>query len=916
MELIRTLTDISQRELSIAGGKEANLGELIRAGFPVPPGYVLLTSAYQHFISTNNFMDEIEWLAQLTTSHVLASYEYASQSINALFASGTMPEEIVQACELAYQELGAGSVAIRSSATTEDLPKASFAGLHESYLNVPSLEDVLIAVRQCWSSLWTPRTLSYRTRLDIAPRNVSMAVVIQKMVQASASGVLFTINPVSEAQDEVVINAARGLAEALVLGQITPDTIIAEKIGERITQGEVGEKSLLTVSNDYKTTNSRASNSGVETTKRQQLVLTDKQVQQLVRLGKQIENHFGTPQDIEWAIADEQIFIVQARPITTQATIHPSPVPATKRMPIPPGDDTWNREHDLPPQLYDLWTRTNVGENLPYPITPLTETNFPVLNGLDNESSEQQPQLVRRLYGRLYFNEGVMVRNFTEEMGLPASWLHKMWGSRPRKTVVYQNTFHPLHLLRKLFSLVASRFKAKKRAKKKGKTPHHTSAKFFAQIDQWVNEFMRIDLSQLDDRLLWNEGLPIWSKRGAYAWATNLRFAISAAVSYGLLERIVRWWIGKELAQDMVTGLKGVYSAEVGLALWCMARTAQESELQDILLTHDPITALNILQSSEKGLPIIELLEAFLARHGHRCPNELEMRNPRWAEAPEQVIELVANYLRASIVGVGLAPTLETITPTLGAIATETRQQQRRTDAVALVEAKLGPLRRSIFRFLLKQAQRAVTVRDNSRYYMAKFYFPIRKVYAELGRRWTVRGWLKQPDDIFFLTLGEIEGLIEGNPTSVHPGALQTVVEQRRLAYVFWFTIIAPDAVGSDGSPIIEEEEHLNTLKGTPASGGIVRGRARVVQTVQEAMSLRPGDILITSATDPGWTPVFPLVNSIVLEIGGQLSHGAIIAREYGIPAVVNVPGAMRLIHDGQLIEVDGSKGVISLINS
>jgi len=233
---------------------------------------------------------------------------------------------------------------------------------------------------------------------------------------------------------------------------------------------------------------------------------------------------------------------------------------------------------------------------------------------------------------------------------------------------------------------------------------------------------------------------------------------------------------------------------------------------------------------------------------------------------------------------------------------------------VTAVESKLDPLRRAIFRFLLKRAQRAVTVRDNSRYYMAKFIFPTRHVYAELGRRWAERDWFKQADDIFFLTLAEIEDFIEGHPTTVHPETLQACVEQRRLAYEFWFTIVAPEALGADGVPFIEEEEHLNLLKGTPASSGTIRGRARIVQTIQEAMSLRPGDILVTTATDPGWTPVFPLVSGIVLEIGGQLSHGAIIAREYGIPAVVNVPGAMRLIHDEQFIEVDGSKGVVILI--
>ncbi len=896
MELMRSLADISlsgQQDLHSVGGKGANLGALMRAGFPVPAGFVLLTNAYQQFIDANGFQEELERLTQQVTLDDLASFERAAQAIRALFELGTMPEDIVQSITQAYQELGAGVVAVRSTATTEDLPEASFAGLHESYLNVPSLEGVLTAVRQCWASLWTPRAQGYRTRLGIAAETVSMAVVIQQMVQASISGVLFTANPVSGARDEIVINATWGLGETLVAGQITPDTLTVEKASGRIKQRGVGTPSLITVPPD-----SGMSDRGVETVVPPQLVLADGQVLQLVRLGEEIEAHFGTPEDIEWAIADEQIFIVQARPITTHVTTPPLSV--YYGMPNPPGDDSWDREHDLPAQPYDVWTRVNVGENLPYPITPLTETGFPVLFGLNNDGAEQQAfQMVRRLYGRLYFNEGAILHNLNEEMGLPASWMHKMWGSRQRGTHVYKNTFRPLRLLRKLFSMLASSFKAKK----KEKTPQHTAEQFFAQIELWVNAFMGNDhsqLSQLDDGQLWKEGLPTWSKRGVYAYATNLRFGIGAGVKYGLLERVVRWWMGKDLAQDLVTGLSGVYSAEVGPLLWRMAQMAQKSAVRDILLMQDSITALAFLRSHEEGRSIYEQLEAFLARHGHRCPNELEMRNPRWAEAPEQVIELIANYLRA---GEGIDP-----------FVTESRQQQRRSEAVTTVEAKLDPLRRAIFRFLLQQAQRAVIVRDNSRYYMAKFIFPTRKIYAELGRRWLERGWLKQADDIFFLTLAEIEAFLAEQPTTVLSATLQSSVEQRRLAYEFWFTVVAPEALEADGAPISEKEEHHSTLKGIAASGGTIRGRARVVQTIQEAMSLRPGDILVTTATDPGWTPVFPLVSGIVLEIGGQLSHGAIIAREYGIPAVLNVPGAMHLIQDGQLIEVDGSKGVITLL--
>jgi pyruvate,water dikinase len=263
------------------------------------------------------------------------------------------------------------------------------------------------------------------------------------------------------------------------------------------------------------------------------------------------------------------------------------------------------------------------------------------------------------------------------------------------------------------------------------------------------------------------------------------------------------------------------------------------------------------------------------------------------------VIELVANYLRA---GEGVNP-----------LKTEERQRERREEAVGQIEAKLDPLRQRVFRSLLKKAQQAIPVRDNSRYYTTKFLLPTRRVFAELGERCAERGWLTAHDDIFFLTLKEVEAIVEaGMPTAVSED-LPALTAKRRLAYDYWFTIVPIDVIGPDGKPVIEEEGNAQVLEGIPVSGGKVRGRARIVLDPGEAATLRAGEILVTQATDPGWTPVFPLVSGLVLEIGGQISHGAIVAREYGLPAVVNVIGATRHIREGQMITVDGTNGRVLL---
>jgi rifampicin phosphotransferase len=430
--------------------------------------------------------------------------------------------------------------------------------------------------------------------------------------------------------------------------------------------------------------------------------------------------------------------------------------------------------------------------------------------------------------------------------------------------------------------------------------PRHTPKQFFAQIDQWVDSFMQQDLSLLDDRTLWNQGLPIWRERGAYAWSTNLRISTSSGWFIYVLDWLVKWWTShQEAAQDLVTALPGLFSAEVGPALWQMAQTLRELHLHDALSGTSSATALTLLQKNPAAQPFLEQLEHFLQRHGHRCPNELELLNPRWTEAPEQIVELTVSYLQAD----------ESSNP----IEAEQRQRHHRAEAMASIEARLDPIRRAIFRIVLKRSQQATMIRDNSRYYMAKFIFPIRKLYAHLGQRWAERGWLEQPGDIFFLTIPEIEALVENGMALTSPQALQTRITNRRTAYEYWLTVVPPDAIGPDGKPIVEEAKDTHVLTGVPASSGKVRGRARIVQDVREAMKLTSGDILVTQATDPGWTPVFPLVSGIVLEIGGQLSHGAIVAREYAIPAVINVQGAMSNIHDGQIIVVDGTNGRVYL---
>ncbi|MFZ5814580.1 MAG: PEP/pyruvate-binding domain-containing protein [Bacillota bacterium] len=885
MRLVCDLTELCRDDLATAGGKGAQLGELIRHGWPVPPGFVVLTPAYRSFVTANRLQPRIAEL--LTRSRVGSSeLERISSDLRELFLKGAVPPEVEAAILAAYRGLGEGSVAVRSSATAEDLPTASFAGQQESFLGVTGERDLLDAVRRCWSSLWTARAMAYRAEQSIGDDAVSLAVVVQRMVPADAAGVLFSADPVTGDRSRVVINASWGLGDLVVGGRVSPDTLEADKLTGRLLRVTVGTKEVQRLQDPHGIVEVP-----VDPVKRSQVALTEPEVERLVRMARQVEEAFGAPQDIEWAIAGDQIFLLQARPITT----------LTRKEPLlPPGDDTWGREEELPPQPFDLWTRTNVGENLPFPVTPLTATAFPAVFNQSKPPAQgtgTRFQPIKRLYGRMYVNEGGLMHVMSEEWGLPGFLLDKVWGSRRRGAHRSTAGFRPWRLLRRLPELMAAQLRQPRQAK-----PRWPARQFFTQIDAWVAEFDQLDLRCMTDSALWEVGLPLWKPRGEWVWSRNLAIAARAMIAVTALEKLAGWWSGKKgIHQDLITGLSGIYSAEVGPALWEMAHTLQRNGHARTVLENGPKEALELLRRDPATADFWRQLDAFLARHGHRCPNEVEFLYPRWKDAPEEVIALVAGYLRA---GDALDPE--------ALIRSQRLRREQRTEEI---RSALGPLRRYLFNLVLRKAQESVRARDNSRYYVTRFFYPVRQVLAEFGRRWAERGWLNLPEEVFFLTLQEVEVLARTGDPHALPGEIRAMVRDRRLAYDYWLHVTPPEAIGPDGRPV-EETAEGEVLEGLPASGGKVRGRARLVQDPRQAALLQPGDILVTQATDPGWTPVFPLVRGLVLEIGGQLSHGAIVAREYGVPAVVNVAGATRRIRDGESIVVDGDAGRVYLEGS
>ncbi len=872
--------------LANAGGKGHNLGRLIAGGFPTPGGFVITTEAYRTFVEANGLMSEIVRHSQATDPTRPETYEVASQALRLGFERGIVPDRVAAAVHAAYEQLPGQqpAVAVRSSATAEDLPEASFAGQQDTYLHIIGAIDVLSAVKRCWGSLWTARAMAYRAKQGLAPEAVALAVVVQPLVDASSAGVLFTLNPVSGRRDEQVINATWGLGEALVSGRVNPDTLIVDRETGVIKELLIGDKEWMTAPAAAGTSEEKVADE-----RRGLSVLTPEQAAELARLGREIETHFGAPQDIEWAIADGRIAILQSRPITTQGGV--------------PGDDAWPPLAPATPQSFDYWTQSDMGERWPEPVTPLT---WSVWETLTNESMRttlkvvpsdlpRRAQWVRRAYGRVYMNEGAMMHLYTRELGMPASRVAITLGSQtPQATGAQADRWDWGVVLRRLPVWLTMM-----------RTMQAEARRFevdFPKIDAWVDDFMRRDLNPVSDVELWAEGRDTWRERVLkyIQYHTSVTGLSSSYLS--MLEDLAQSWLGdRSLGQTLLIGLSGVIQAEMVPMLQDMAQACRAAGLDGLLRDVEPAEALARLRAAPAAAPLLAQLNSFLQRHGHRCATEAEWLYPRWIEAPELVIGLVQGYLTNAG-----AP---------AAADGENRQRQRRTEAEAAAAARLDPFRRGYFKWVLVQAQQMMRLRDNGQGYLVKLMLPWRVLVAELGRRWAGRGWLNAADDIFFLAEGEIEAALNPAGSAASSPSFKTVVDRRRRAYTHWFSVVAPEVLDAAGQPVAAPApaEAADVLSGIAASSGRVTGVARLIASPRDAVRLQPGEILVTRATDPGWTPVFSLVSGVVLEVGGPLSHGAIVAREYGLPAAVNVSGALQRIRDGQTITLDGAIGRVFL---
>jgi phosphohistidine swiveling domain-containing protein len=862
--------------LETVGGKGASLARLVATGLPVPDGFHVTTAAYQQFVAENDLQPGILEALEAVDLDQPATLETASQAIGELFAGAQTPPDVASAVALAYAALAgrAPVVAVRSSATAEDLPEASFAGQQDTFLNVQGDGEVLEAVKRCWASLWTARAIGYRARQGIGPGGLSLAVVVQLLVPAEAAGILFTANPVTGRRDQAMISVAWGLGEAVVGGLVTPDALVVDKASGAVLERQTADKQVMTAPVDGGT-----EERPVPAELRRAPVLDDQAAAELTRLGVQIENLFGMPVDIEWALADGEFAIVQARPITALP-----PEPHLSQPAVEPPEE-WPMPDPKGPYM-----RGSIADFMPDPLTPLFATmGVPAINaGMQRTMVETIGSGTIALddylttindYAYLYVNLGCRGWAWVLFRMLPAIPRLLRNGERHWREVA-----HPR------YAEVVNRGR--------DRPPRDMTA---AEL-----------LSGVDD---------LTAAMADYLTALQVDAIGAAAGAEGVFTAVYDRFVKREGDPPAATLLLGADSTPIrsekalyDLAQWCRER----GDLIDYLL-ETPSDRLAAQLTDDASLPGDEALPGddwrewqrrfhdYLAQYGHSM-YDLDFAKPLPADEPLPLLEALKLFIRA------------------GGPNPHERQQRLLERREAAVQAALGRVRGlklRLFRWALRWAQTFAQVREDSIFDISLGYPMLRRMLHELGRRFAEAGAIADPDDIYWLERAEVE---RGAAVLDRGEALEVLSErilERKAVWRAEKRATPPQQLPAKGRvmgiktdafmPVSAEEQTGDVLKGVAASPGQVTATTRVLLGPEDFDQMEPGAILVAEITTPAWTPLFAMAAGIVTDIGGPLSHGSIVAREYSIPAVLGTGVATRRIRSGQTVTVDGSAGTVTL---
>jgi rifampicin phosphotransferase len=841
------------------GGKGVNLGELSKIpGIQVPEGFCVTTYAFKKSLEKNEtiytLLDE---LVRLTIKD-LDRIKEISQKLRNMIVNVEIPSDIESAISHYLSQLGETSAfAVRSSATLEDLPQASFAGQHDTFLNVLGKNAILQHIKKCWASLFTERAVMYRIQNGFDHRQVYLSVIVQRMVFPQASGILFTADPISGNRKILSIDASFGLGEAIVSGVVSPDNY---KVKDNcIIDKKIAVKSLVMYSKKGGGTETKE----IHPNEKNSQTLTDPQILQLARIGRQIENYFGCPQDLEWCLADDTFYIVQSRPITTL-------------FPIPQVDDQKNH----------VYISVGHQQMMTDPMKPLglsfylLTTNAPMriaagrlfVDVTQHLSSPLQRDMLLKNAGQsdpLMKDalETIIRRNYIET--IPGDM--KLPNGHPNLQA--EKELHP-SIVTELIQQNQSSIESLKQ-----------QIRYKSGLDLF--DFILEDIQHLKKSLSQSLGA-IMAAFNATAW---------------LNENLEKWLGEKNVADILSQSVPNNITSEMGLSLMDVADVIRPyPEVIQYLRNAKDTEFLQHLDRLDGGKECRNAIEAFLHKYGMRCSGEIDITRTRWSENPLILVPMILSNME------NFEPNASKQKFEQGRQAALKKEQEilERLKQLPDGEQKAKDTKRQIHTL-----RNFIGYREYPKYFMISRYFIYKQALLKEAEVLVKEKIIREKEDIYYLSFDELKEAVRTKKLN------HEMIRKRKEDYKLYEMLTPPRVITSDGEIITGEYKRenmpANAVVGLPVSSGVIEGRARVVLNMEDA-NLEKDDILVTTFTDPSWTPLFVTIKGLVTEVGGLMTHGAVIAREYGIPAVVGVQNATKLIKDGQKIRVNGTEGYIELL--
>jgi len=927
--------DTRDVSLEMIGGKGKSLARMAYAGMPVPGGFYLTTSAYRDFVKKNNLQKAIIDLAKPEIIGKTVSFESASKRIQELIKGKELSSEIVNEIRQAYGALNGQNpaVAVRSSANAEDLPDLSFAGQQDTYLNVRGDEALITATRDCWASLWTPRAISYRHQMGIEQDVVAMAVVVQIMVPSDVSGILFTANPVNGDRSEFIINSSFGLGEAVVGGQVTPDTYVVDRKTLNVKESIIGPKAQKIISSDKQGTILQ----DVSEHERSQSSLSEELLKELTSVSLNVEQIFeGVPQDIEWAISGEKLWMLQSRPITN---LPPQPIEVTWE-PTPPAK---------------IIARRQIIENIPDPCSPLFDELY-LTEGLETVAKGKKrdsyfvgggPMFVTvngYAYQRFDFPQVVTLQEeidklLTEEekedkiATIEQEWMEELARSKKHDPAMEQ---HDLDLF--LTDLSTEDLKAFNEWVKKADIkdiayavtmPESKHPTYIAgnkikanekQIKEWkektmpellatVEEWRNIDYKTAPDEDLLR-GISELAIAGGMYWSSNAShtFGIAKATD-DQLQAFLRENLPDHhfTSGHFLSGFKS-RTLEANEHMYKIAKQIQTNDtLFKLVVTTPPKKLMQVLQNHPESGPLVKAIEKYLKIYGH-LGYSLDFVESLPVEDPSALLAT----LKTMVTATDYNPKKH-----------EANASRNRKEAMQKIEQLLDGLEYWQFRYRNWFTHRFYFIREEVIFYLTSGWPVLRLLALELGERLVEVGTINVPDDVFYLVTEELTKAInarkENKAIQEYQQLTSELRELREARKRLHPPGTIPEVASNNPGVSFKETQTKNDpnsdiLRGIPVSPGTVTSPASLINSPTEFDKMQPDSILVCSMTNPAWTPLFAHATGLVTDMGGILGHGSIVAREYGIPAVVGTGNITQRTKHGQTIRVDGDAGTVELM--